>query len=63
MPITGLARANRPDILRAYEAVRDAPRHRIHTFLATSDIHIEHKLRISRAECLRRVADAVGYAR
>ena len=63
MAIAGLARASRPDVLRAYEAVRDAPRHRIHTFLATSDIHLEHKLRISREECLRRIADAVGYAR
>ena len=39
MVIAGLARANQTDIQRAYDAVKVAPRHRIHTFLATSDIH------------------------
>ena len=43
--IAGLARAHAADIDRAYEAVRDAARPRIHTFIATSDIHIEHQLR------------------
>jgi 2-isopropylmalate synthase len=60
--IAGLARANKPDIDRAWEAVRHAKRPRIHTFLATSDIHLEHKLRISREECLRRVGEMVRYA-
>ena len=40
MVIAGLARATEKDIDRCYEAVKDAPRHRIHTFLATSDIHV-----------------------
>lgn len=40
MTIAGLARATEKDIDRCYEAVRHAPRHRIHTFLATSDIHV-----------------------
>jgi 2-isopropylmalate synthase len=62
MVIAGLARAMEKDIDRCFEAVRPAPRHRIHTFLATSDIHLEHKLRISRAECIKRVSKAVKYA-
>jgi 2-isopropylmalate synthase len=61
--IAGLARASKPDIDRAWEAVRVARRPRIHTFLATSDIHLQHKLRISREECLARTAEMVAYAR
>ncbi len=60
--IAGLARAARADIDRAWEAVKPARKPRIHTFLATSDIHLEHKLRISREECLRRVGEMVAYA-
>mgnify|MGYP003733449755 FL=1 len=60
--IAGLARAARADIDRAWEAVKPARKPRIHTFLATSDIHLEHKLRISREECLRRVSEMVAYA-
>lgn len=63
MVIAGLARANAADIDRAYEAVKVAPRHRIHTFLATSDIHLQHKLKIDREECIEQVIEAVGYAR
>ena len=51
------------DIHRCYEAVKHAPLHRIHTFLATSDIHLKHKLMISREECVKRAHDAVAYAR
>ncbi|OQA46025.1 MAG: 2-isopropylmalate synthase [Chloroflexi bacterium ADurb.Bin325] len=61
--IAGLARANKADIDRAWDAVRPARKPRIHTFLATSDIHLQHKLRISREECLRRVGEMVAYAR
>jgi 2-isopropylmalate synthase len=50
MVIAGLARANKQDIQRAYDAVKVAPRHRIHTFLATSDIHLQHKLKIDRED-------------
>ncbi len=60
--IAGLARANRADIDRAYDAVRHAPRHRIHTFLASSDIHLKHKLQISREQCVAQVRDMVAYA-
>jgi len=63
MTIAGLARANKKDILRAYEAVKAAPQHRIHTFLATSDIHLKYKLKIDREECIEQVIEAVGYAK
>ena len=45
--IAGLARATRADIDAAWEAVKAAARPRIHTFLATSDIHLQHKLRMT----------------
>jgi 2-isopropylmalate synthase len=61
--VCGLARASTVDIDRAWDAVRVAARPRIHTFLATSDIHLEHKLRMSRAEVLERARLMVSYAR
>jgi len=61
--IAGLARATRVDIERAWEALRQAARPRIHTFLATSDIHLEYKLKISRDEALRQAREAVALAR
>lgn len=60
--IAGLARANKNDIDKAWEAVQGAVRPRIHTFLATSDIHMEHKLRMSRNDVLETVGDMVQYA-
>ncbi|MFO7679560.1 MAG: 2-isopropylmalate synthase [Chloroflexota bacterium] len=63
MVIAGLARANETDIKRAYDAVKAAPRHRIHTFLATSDIHLQYKLKIDREECVEQVIKAVTYAK
>ena len=48
--IAGLARAQAPDIERAAEAVRDAERPRIHTFISTSDIHIQHQLQSTRED-------------
>src|SRR4051794_34459735 len=48
--ICGLARANAADIDRAWEAIRDSARPRIHTFLSTSDIHIEHQLMSTRED-------------
>jgi 2-isopropylmalate synthase len=47
--VAGLARAHSADVERAAEAVRDAARPRIHTFISTSDIHIEHQLQSTRA--------------
>jgi 2-isopropylmalate synthase len=63
MTIAGLARANETDILRAFDAVKVAPRHRIHTFLATSDIHLKYKLKMDREECIDQVIKAVTYAK
>jgi 2-isopropylmalate synthase len=61
--ICGLARATRGDIDKAWEAVRPAARPRIHTFLATSEIHMQHKLRMSREQVVMRVREMVAYAR
>jgi 2-isopropylmalate synthase len=61
--IAALARATPDDIKRAGEAVSDAARPRIHTFLATSDIHLEYKLRITREEAIKQAREAVGLAR
>ena len=61
--ICGLARASKPDIKACADAVKPALHSRIHTFIATSDIHLEHKLRKSRREVLEIVPDMVGYAR
>jgi 2-isopropylmalate synthase len=63
MTIAGLARAMEKDIQRCYDAVKHAPKHRIHTFLATSDIHLKYKLKISRDECIRRAVNAVTFAK
>lgn len=61
--IAGLARANRDDIKKSWEAVKHAAKPRIHTFLATSDIHMKHKLRMTRDEVVERVGDMVTYAK
>ncbi|MBD2551020.1 2-isopropylmalate synthase [Microcystis elabens FACHB-917] len=61
--ICGLARAAAGDIKACAEAVAPAARRRIHTFIATSDIHLEHKLRKTRAEVLAITAEMVAYAR
>ncbi len=61
--ICGLARATPGDIDKAWEAVRDAAKPRIHTFLATSDIHMQHKLRMTREQVVARTREMVAYAR
>ena len=61
--IAGLARAREQDIARAWEALVYAQHPRIHIFLATSDIHLQFKLKISREECLRQISTSVAYAR
>lgn len=60
--IAGLARANRDDIDKCWEAVRHAARPRIHTFLATSDIHLKYKLKLTREQVVDRVREMVAYA-
>src|SRR5580700_10499245 len=61
--IAGLARACAPDIDRAWQALKDAAHPRIHVFLATSDIHLQYKLKISRQQCLEQARDAVRQAK
>ena len=61
--IAALARAVRQDIDRAWEAVQEAARPRIHTFIATSDIHMKYKLRMEPEAVLKRAAEMVSYAR
>jgi 2-isopropylmalate synthase len=61
--ICSLARAKTEDIDRAWEALKEAPRPRIHTFISTSDIHLKHQFRITRDEALKRAVDMVKRAR
>ncbi len=61
--VAALARTSLPDIKRAWEAVKFALHPRIHTFIATSDIHLKYKLRISREKALREAVKAVRYAK
>jgi 2-isopropylmalate synthase len=61
--VAALARANRLDIMAAVAALRHARRPRIHTFIATSDIHLEHKLKKSRQQVLDEAVAAVRLAR
>lgn len=61
--VAGLARCHPTDIERAAQAVRGAESPRIHTFIATSDIHMTHKLRVSRGELLERVDAMVRLAK
>jgi 2-isopropylmalate synthase len=61
--IAGLARALEKDITRCHEAVMPAKKSRIHTFIATSEIHMTYKLKKPKKEVLRLAVDAVGYAR
>lgn len=61
--IAGLARANKSDIEKAWEGVREAQKPRIHTFLATSSIHMKHKLKMDPEQVVERVSEMVAYAR
>jgi 2-isopropylmalate synthase len=61
--IAGLARACRPDVERAWEALQHAARPRIHVFLATSDIHLQYKLRITRDQCVEQAREAIRFAK
>jgi 2-isopropylmalate synthase len=61
--ICALARCNREDIELAAKALRDAPRHRLHVFLATSAIHRQYKLNMAQDEILRLAVEAVRIAR
>jgi 2-isopropylmalate synthase len=61
--ICGLARTTPEDIRTAWDAVRAASRPRLHTFLATSEIHMKHKLHMTPEEVIQRVREMVGLAR
>ncbi|XP_057546804.1 2-isopropylmalate synthase A-like isoform X2 [Amaranthus tricolor] len=61
--ICGLSRCNKGDIDAAWEAVKYAKRPRIHTFIATSEIHMEHKLNKTREEVVKIATSMVSYAR
>jgi len=61
--VSSLARALPKDIDRAYEAVKHAEAPRIHTFIATSDIHMKYKLKMTKEEVLQRAVDMVKYAK
>jgi len=61
--VTALARTSKKDIDQAWGAVKDAAHPRIHTFIATSDIHLEHKLKMARDEVIKTAVDAVRYAK
>ncbi|KAL7145460.1 hypothetical protein ABFS83_07G085600 [Erythranthe nasuta] len=61
--ICGLARCNKRDIDKAWEAVKEAKKPRIHTFIATSEIHMEFKLKMSRQQVIEKATSMVAYAR
>ena len=61
--VCSLARANDRDISRAAEALKGAARSRIHTFIATSDLHMEKKLRMTREQVLEQARQSVRFAR
>jgi 2-isopropylmalate synthase len=61
--IAGLARANKEDLDAAWGAIKNAVKPRIHTFIATSDIHLEYKLRMSRDDVVKNAIEAVRYAK
>ncbi len=60
--VAGLARCNKKDIETAWEALKEGDAPRIHTFLATSDIHMKHKLRMDRDQVLELAQDSVRFA-
>ena len=61
--VAGLSRARKPDIEAAGEAIKPAERRRIHTFISTSSLHMQHKLQMPPEEVLNAVAESVGIAR
>jgi 2-isopropylmalate synthase len=61
--VAGLARTSKEDIDRAWGAVRHAAKPRIHTFLATSDIHMQYKLNMTRDQVLKTTSESVKYAK
>ena len=60
--VASLARCTKGDIDAAWDAVKEAKHPRIHVFLATSDIHMEYKLKMTREQVLERISSMVAYA-
>lgn len=61
--IAGLARAKKEDIQIAWDAIKDAVNPRIHTFIATSPIHMQFKLKLSEDQVLDKIRESVSFAR
>jgi 2-isopropylmalate synthase len=61
--ICGLARAKKNDIEKTFEAIKEAAKPRIHTFIATSEIHMKYKLKMDQAQVLSAITDSVSLAR
>ncbi|MCD7449111.1 hypothetical protein HAX54_049225 [Datura stramonium] len=61
--ICGLSRCNKRDIDKAWDAVKYAKKPRVHTFIATSEIHMKYKLKMSREEVVEKARSMVAYAR
>ncbi len=61
--VAALARTSKEDIDKAWGAIRHAAKPRIHTFIATSDLHMEYKLAMSREQVVRKAVEAVKYAK
>ena len=61
--VAGLARTSKSDIDKAWGAIQHAKFPRIHTFIATSDIHLEHKLKMDRDQVVEAAVNAVKYAK
>lgn len=61
--VAGLARTSKEDIDKAWGSVKDAVNPRIHTFIATSDIHLKHKLKMDRDQVIKTAVESVRYAK
>ncbi|MGL4654642.1 MAG: 2-isopropylmalate synthase [Sarcina sp.] len=61
--VAALCRANKADIDKAFEAIKSAAKPRIHTFIATSPIHMKHKLNMTESEVLEKAVEMVAYAK
>lgn len=61
--VCALARTSKEDIDKAWAAIKDAVNPRIHTFIATSDIHMQYKLRMTKEEVIKTAVEAVKYAK
>ena len=61
--VAALARTSKEDIDQAWQAIRHAVKPRIHTFIATSDIHMKYKLKLTHEEVINKAVEAVKYAK